>query len=465
MKRKRIKNFIAVLKCLKSLSNRYRSKNVYLYGAGSVADQLIEYFNLAKLNIKGIIDADKNKVNTFFHSYRVYLLDDIVNLNIDLIIITVSYKGGIKENLEDIKRNYCLTFDILEDFLHDIEDYYYEKDYGFIDFDELEKLKYIDINHFNKNDNSKEIMKSFKKSVKIFEMEISSFCNRKCWFCPNLTIDRRSSNVFMPKKMYLKAVQELSEIEYSNIYTFTRYSEPLSNDRIYERISQVRKLLPYAQLRLNTNGDYLAFNTIEKLYVSGLDIIEIQIYSNNVKEKFQKEKIRNSIKSTIKRIGLEKISSSEIRENEFQVWKEILYKNSLLIIIIGRDFKKILLNRAGLLNTGNNREYRIEPCYAPFINFIVDYNGNVMPCCNMRSDSEMHQKFILGNIRNNSIYEIYNSQRSNSFRNEIFRFSPKPLTCKSCFHDLGFIDENDINKKLISDLRNEFIKKVNNNWT
>ena len=30
----------------------------------------------------------------------------------------------------------------------------------------------------------------FKKHLKLIEIEVFSFCNRKCWYCPNSYIDR-----------------------------------------------------------------------------------------------------------------------------------------------------------------------------------------------------------------------------------------------------------------------------------
>jgi radical SAM protein with 4Fe4S-binding SPASM domain len=54
----------------------------------------------------------------------------------------------------------------------------------------------------------------------------------------------------------------------------------------------------------------------------------------------------------------------------------------------------------------------MEPTY--FIG--IDYNGNAMPCCNMRSDYDEHQPFILGNIAEQSLEEIYNSNKAAAIR-------------------------------------------------
>ena len=44
----------------------------------------------------------------------------------------------------------------------------------------------------------------FKESLKFIEIEIFSYCNRKCWFCPNSFVDRISHNHLMPEEKYLE---------------------------------------------------------------------------------------------------------------------------------------------------------------------------------------------------------------------------------------------------------------------
>ena len=55
----------------------------------------------------------------------------------------------------------------------------------------------------------------FKESLKFIEIEIFSYCNRKCWFCPNSFVDRISHNHLMPEEKYLEILQQLKDINYS----------------------------------------------------------------------------------------------------------------------------------------------------------------------------------------------------------------------------------------------------------
>ena len=53
----------------------------------------------------------------------------------------------------------------------------------------------------------------FKENVCWVEIGISSFCNRKCWFCPNSIIDRNSCNIELNENLFLKLLSELREIK------------------------------------------------------------------------------------------------------------------------------------------------------------------------------------------------------------------------------------------------------------
>jgi len=42
-----------------------------------------------------------------------------------------------------------------------------------------------------------------------------------------------------------------------------------------------------------------------------------------------------------------------------------------------------------------------------------------MPCCNLRSDVSLHENYILGNVENSTLLEIYNKQESVIFRDKV----------------------------------------------
>ena len=62
------------------------------------------------------------------------------------------------------------------------------------------------------------------KSVRLIVIEIHSYCNRTCWFCPNSFLDRKHKTK-MKEWVYLKILQELKDIEYDGVISFSTIDE------------------------------------------------------------------------------------------------------------------------------------------------------------------------------------------------------------------------------------------------
>lgn len=270
--------------------------------------------------------------------------------------------------------------------------------------------------------------KLFRNSVIAVEIEVFSFCNRKCWFCPNSYIDRFSTNHYMDESLYLKILKDLQSIGYGGAISYSRYNEPLADKIILERIEQAREILPNSNLHTNTNGDFLNHDYISDLYESGLNSLNIQMYLTK-DEEFTDSIISKKVAATAERINLPyKIVNSIPNE-----WYEIHFEfKDMIIRSYARNFKVNGCNRAGLIEVNDQPYVRTSPCESVFNHVYIDYNGSVMPCCNMRSDSEEHQKFILGNLKTSNIFEIYTNKKSAFLRDNLFDVSPKISPCDSC---------------------------------
>ena len=69
-------------------------------------------------------------------------------------------------------------------------------------------------------------------NLKLVEIEIFNYCNRTCEFCPNETIDRKSKVIELPEQCFLNTLQDLKDNNFSGYVTFSRYNEPLSQDKL-----------------------------------------------------------------------------------------------------------------------------------------------------------------------------------------------------------------------------------------
>ena len=93
---------------------------------------------------------------------------------------------------------------------------------------------------------------------------------------------------------------------------------------------------------------------------------------------------------------------------------------------------------------------RHSPCLSPFKHIYIDYNGNCMPCCNLRSDIKQHQKYILGNIDEDNLCSIYFSLKGTEFRKSVFTYNENAYCslCNTC--NFGVLADNEENRKNVS---------------
>jgi len=81
----------------------------------------------------------------------------------------------------------------------------------------------------------------------------------------------------------------------------------------------------------------------------------------------------------------------------------------------------------------NNREKRIVPCPEPTYFINITYDGYVMPCCHLRADIPEHQEFILGNVKDDTLEDIYYSDKAKKFRERLtVENGDYPEPCKYC---------------------------------
>ena len=81
----------------------------------------------------------------------------------------------------------------------------------------------------------------FCQFVELVEIENHSYCNRVCWFCPNVHMDRRTVNHVMPDELFQAIIRDLASIDYDRTPVWSRYHEVLAHESIYERVSYTRK--------------------------------------------------------------------------------------------------------------------------------------------------------------------------------------------------------------------------------
>ena len=231
----------------------------------------------------------------------------------------------------------------------------------------------------------------FSQYVDQVEIENHSFCNRVCWFCPNVFIDRRSVSHEMPERVFETIIGGLSEIDYSGALTWSRYHEALANPRIFARIERARKSLRSAGLVVISNGDYLNRTTLPRLDALGLDRLIVDLYMPDGRER-DPDAIRSGLRKFSRRTGMHLE-----RTGEFSYRIAGLRMKATLDIPLYTEAN--ISTRGGLVKVRKLSSYRRRAvCMAPVRHVVIDHDGKGMMCCQTRSDAPGHRPAIVGDL-------------------------------------------------------------------
>ena len=110
----------------------------------------------------------------------------------------------------------------------------------------------------------------------------------------------------------------------------------------------------------------------------------------------------------------------------------------LILYYTNWSFHRNITDRGGFLkeySMDKPRQFQsLEPSY--FV--VINYDGTVSPCCNIRNDVSVTKPYIMGDLHHNSLESILNSYQYNQFRDMcslgvFFKDSP----CYTCSNTGG----------------------------
>ncbi len=303
--------------------------------------------------------------------------------------------------------------------------------------------------HFSQKGASvEEKRKFFKEELMSVEFETHAYCNRTCYFCPNSFLDRRNKTQLMSEKVFFNILNELAAIDFSGQIKMQRYNEPLSNEIIFERVAQTRKALPKANISFHSNGDYVTYEKLERLEKAGLDEIFVSLYPDY-------EKHKDTIKQEGYRICNEFLKKVKVEAQAQEVPGHELGRyffkvGALAVTVFAFNLQDCGNDRGGTLKD-LSINVRRSPCMSPFSRLYVDWTGEVFPCCNLRTDYPGHKEYMLGNVNNTPLMDIFYSKTSNFMRRHLAGVSDKTGVCRTCKFDLMCSNkaaENVLDKRL-----------------
>jgi len=269
----------------------------------------------------------------------------------------------------------------------------------------------------------------FKRNVDLVELEPHAYCNRTCSFCPNATIDRLTVKTTLDRGLYESILDDLASIGYDRVLRFARYSEPMAHEHIYDLVALARQRLPGATIDIVTNGDYLNPRAVARLREVGLSVLRVSVYMRRGVG-WSVEAAHDEITRLGRRIQLAPTWDAPTATTVGASFPT----PGLPIVAFSHNFDETGYDRGQLIEQLVPRDWvRRSPCFLVFSNFTVDFNGTVMPCCNLRSDHPKHKAFAVGDLaRRSSIFDVYASAEFTAWRRSLVTVGDKADPCRTC---------------------------------
>jgi len=268
--------------------------------------------------------------------------------------------------------------------------------------------------------------KLFKTCVKRVNIELSSYCNRRCGFCPNKEGTRLKAHHILPRSIFESVIANLEVINYRAGLYFHLYNEPLADpDLLIERASHARSRLPDAKFGLNSNGDYLTQELLTRLDGAGINDIFVSVYGPNQGD-WVEDYVRERVVDIAARIGL-KTTLNEKPGMQYSISGRV---GNVAINVAARNLWKSGYDRGMLIPELSVT--RTSPCVSPITDVSIDYRGYMLPCCNVYTDNPSHIPNTFANLSDVQIFDAYANSRAQSWRRDLLQFDPPGSFCRNC---------------------------------
>lgn len=283
----------------------------------------------------------------------------------------------------------------------------------------------------------------YKKAEKLEELdappqidiELNAGCNMKCPFCLHgyKTIKNNLLHIDTYKKIIDEAVQfgvRGLKLNYIN--------EPMLRKDLEECIKYAKKA-GMLNIYMVTNGTLLKKERYDRLLDSGITKVFVSIDSVT-EEIYNKQRLSGKYNLVVKNLmgfierrnkrGMQfpliRVSflRNKINQHEEKAFDK-KWRNKVDIITYQKMNDLPDIDTGITIDTSNGNN---DGCSFPFKQIVVDNEGDILPCCKMGG-----KKLALGNIRNMSLKEAWNSKKMNELRyiHKNNKWKNNPI-CKRC---------------------------------
>ncbi|MEW5847709.1 MAG: radical SAM/SPASM domain-containing protein [Myxococcota bacterium] len=272
------------------------------------------------------------------------------------------------------------------------------------------------------------------------EVEIGTYCNRRCAWCPNGWHDRGTREQWLAEETWLALLQDLGRHDFRGWFAFHNYNEPMADPNLMTRVAQAREQLPHAKLTIYTNGDFLTANNAKELAAAGVNELRVTRYPSNA-EAFTPPDPDVS-ERFLARVGLKPVGASRSKTRKL----ERVARIGRMRISVRQPVVEHYTDRAGSVGLVQlrPRTKRTRPCLLPVQAAAIDVHGHLKLCCHIYDTSlPENAPYVLGHVGSTPFTELWNGVLMQEARSRLLRadFSGLPA-CATCTHRMTPAMEN-----------------------
>ena len=245
------------------------------------------------------------------------------------------------------------------------------------------------------------------------DIGVTNLCNAHCIMCPH---DRLKNLGTMNWKLYKKIIDNCKRLGIKEV-TLSFFGEPLLDKNLIEKIEYAKK----NEIRtvFYSNGSLLNSEWAKKIINSGLDEITIS-FDGATKKTY--EKIRKGLKFETTEINVKNLLEMrkkfpicklrinlvlvELEENKNEInnfYKKWKGKVDSINIINMRNWANDISKKGTKESFHFNKNIKRKPCALIWQRMIVDWNCDVVLCCD-----DWNHSTILGNLNKQTIEQVWN---------------------------------------------------------
>ncbi len=244
------------------------------------------------------------------------------------------------------------------------------------------------------------------------ELNVNELCNRTCVFCPR--VDPKTypnQNLHMDIELASEISKQLLEVGFNGIVNISGTGEATLTKHLPLIVKKFgdKKI----HIEIVTNGDFLKPKLISDLYSAGLKQLVVSMYDGPEQIEY--------FNNLFDECGI---------DEDLYTLRDRWYDEE-------EDYGLIYTNRAGSMGEKLLSPHE-RPCYYPHYALYIDYNGDILLCC-----QDMYNRTVIfGNVLEKKLVDIWVDKKLNDFRKKLVKGERIISPCNNCTANGMIFGEN-----------------------